>query len=79
MFSNCLCTVDVKNQPLCYNNKMMNSIWGQYNMYSVHNIKALQNDAAFKSNVPLQQMFLGDQNEPCINLSKSEDANNSIK
>lgn len=25
--------------PLKYNSKLMNSIWGQYNRYSVHNFK----------------------------------------
>lgn len=25
--------------PMKYNSKMMNSIWGMYNRYSVHNFK----------------------------------------
>ncbi|XP_054269231.1 uncharacterized protein LOC128990722 [Macrosteles quadrilineatus] len=29
----------VEHSPLKYNSKMMNSIWGQYNRYSVHNMK----------------------------------------
>uniref|UniRef100_A0A1B6H4B7 Uncharacterized protein n=1 Tax=Cuerna arida TaxID=1464854 RepID=A0A1B6H4B7_9HEMI len=29
----------VEQSPLKYNSKMMNSIWGQYNRYSVHNMK----------------------------------------
>uniref|UniRef100_A0A1B6LCF1 Uncharacterized protein n=1 Tax=Graphocephala atropunctata TaxID=36148 RepID=A0A1B6LCF1_9HEMI len=29
----------VDQSPLKYNSKMMNSIWGQYNRYSVHNMK----------------------------------------
>jgi len=28
------------NQPAQYNGKLMNSIWGMYNRYSVHNIKS---------------------------------------
>lgn len=28
-----------EQSPLKYNSKLMNSIWGQYNRYSVHNLK----------------------------------------
>jgi len=30
--------------PLKYNSKLMNSIWGQYNRYSVHNFKKNTDD-----------------------------------
>ena len=33
------------SQPTKYTSKMMNSIWGMYNKYSVHNLKAVQGDA----------------------------------
>jgi len=29
----------LEHLPLQYNSKLMNSIWGQYNRYSVHNVK----------------------------------------
>ncbi|RXG70040.1 hypothetical protein Avbf_04209 [Armadillidium vulgare] len=47
---------DMKIQPLCYSNKMMNSIWGQYNKYSVHNLKAVQDGGSEVSSLPLQQL-----------------------
>lgn len=30
------------DQPMRYNSKLMNSIWGHYNEHSVHNFKSLQ-------------------------------------
>lgn len=30
------------DQPMRYNSKLMNSIWGRYNEHSVHNFKSLQ-------------------------------------
>lgn len=30
--------------PMKYNSKMMNSIWGMYNRYSVHNLKKIMDD-----------------------------------
>jgi hypothetical protein len=32
--------------PAKYNSKLMNSIWGLYNRYSVHNFKKITGDAA---------------------------------
>ncbi|XP_018019150.1 uncharacterized protein LOC108675631 [Hyalella azteca] len=33
--------------PMMYNSKMMNSIWGMYNKYSVHNFKSKLCDPSF--------------------------------
>ncbi|XP_022916294.1 uncharacterized protein [Onthophagus taurus] len=30
--------------PMKYNSKLMNSIWGMYNRYSVHNLKKIMDD-----------------------------------
>jgi len=35
----------IEQPPVKYNSKLMNSIWGQYNRYSVHNIKQIAGDA----------------------------------
>lgn len=42
--------------PLKYNSKLMNSIWGLYNRYSVHNIKQQNTDGNIP-NLGEQQQF----------------------
>lgn len=34
--------------PTNYNSKFMDSIWGQYNRYSVHNLKKILNNNRFE-------------------------------
>lgn len=34
----------LEQPPVKYNSKLMNSIWGQYNKYSVHNFKQIAGD-----------------------------------
>ncbi|XP_035444203.1 uncharacterized protein LOC118272019 [Spodoptera frugiperda] len=47
--------------PLKYNSKLMTSIWGDYNRYSPHNVKKI-NDAN-TSNVELQQSAANSNNK----------------
>ncbi|XP_018562185.1 uncharacterized protein LOC108904209 [Anoplophora glabripennis] len=37
--------------PMNYSSKYMNSIWGQYNRYSVHNLKKIMDDGVFAMSV----------------------------
>lgn len=43
----CFSGVNSSLSPLQYNSKLMNSVWGMYNRYSVHNLKK-NIDADFK-------------------------------
>ncbi|XP_030752029.1 uncharacterized protein LOC115879379 [Sitophilus oryzae] len=40
-----------KQEPSKYNSKYMNSIWGMYNRFSVHNLKKLTDSNASQSTV----------------------------
>uniref|UniRef100_A0A6P7GPA3 Uncharacterized protein LOC114344800 n=1 Tax=Diabrotica virgifera virgifera TaxID=50390 RepID=A0A6P7GPA3_DIAVI len=48
--------------PTQYNSKFMNSIWGQYNRYSVHNLKKLMHENTQKYFVvPVEKFSTGEQ------------------
>ncbi|CAB3371552.1 Hypothetical predicted protein [Cloeon dipterum] len=44
--------------PVKYNGKLMNSIWGQYNKYSVHNFKQMKGDALVHRQPPVDEMIV---------------------
>jgi hypothetical protein len=44
----------MEQPPVKYNSKLMNSIWGQYNKYSVHNFKQIAGDVfGFRQQQPI--------------------------
>lgn len=48
--------------PLKYNSKLMNSIWGLYNRYSVHNFKKNNsNEGVFKTFVAAWKIIFHDR------------------
>lgn len=47
-----------EHPPLKYNSKLMNSIWGLYNRYSVHNFKKNTDGEAMNINFGSQQQML---------------------
>ncbi|XP_052128648.1 uncharacterized protein LOC113201682 isoform X2 [Frankliniella occidentalis] len=47
-----------EHPPLKYNSKLMNSIWGLYNRYSVHNFKKNTDGEANNINFGSQQQVL---------------------
>ncbi|XP_006612100.1 uncharacterized protein LOC102680164 [Apis dorsata] len=53
--------------PLKYNSKLMNSIWGLYNRYSVHNFKKNNsNEGVFKTFVAAWKIIFHDRTPPRI-------------
>lgn len=43
--------------PMNYSSKYMNSIWGQYNRYSVHNLKKIMDNTVISMSAGLEKRF----------------------
>lgn len=44
--------------PMNYSSKYMNSIWGQYNRYSVHNLKKIMDKNVFALSAGKEKRFV---------------------
>ncbi|KAJ8915114.1 hypothetical protein NQ315_000366 [Exocentrus adspersus] len=55
--------------PMNYSSKYMNSIWGQYNRYSVHNLKKIMDDGVWSLSAKDKRSFAATQSVEKVGVS----------